>query len=477
MNYVLLAAITLYILMLWVISRITSRKATNDTFFKAENRAPWYMVSFGMIGASVSGVSFVSVPGMVLQADMSYMQTVLGFIPGYFIVAFLLLPIYYKLKLTTIYTYLKQRLGQRSYLTGASFFLLSDLTGAAVKFYVVCIILQQFVFAHLGVPFFLTVPLLIIVIWLYTHKGGINTLVWTDSVQTLCMIVALVLIIYNVCGALDMGLTDAIKAVAADEHSQVFVFDDIKSPHNFLKQFVSGAFIVVVMTGLNQNMMQKNLTCKSLRDAKKDMCSYAFAFVPVNLLFLCLGVLLVMLAQKQGMPLPEHGDDLLTGLVSSGVLGSSTVIFFVIGIIAASFSTVDSALTALTTSFCVDIKGRADDEQLRHRAHKGLSAVFILFILAFHYINSTSVIDAVYILCSYTYGPLLGLFSYGLFTRCSVRDKLVPYICVASPVLCFLLEAICKHFFDYKFGYEMLLLNGFITFVALLLTSKKQPSI
>lgn len=460
--------------MLWVISRITSRKATNDTFFKAENRAPWYMVSFGMIGASVSGVSFVSVPGMVLQSDMSYMQTVLGFIPGYFIVAFLLLPIYYKLKLTTIYTYLKQRLGQRSYLTGASFFLLSDLTGAAVKFYVVCIILQQFVFSHLGVPFFLTVPLLIIVIWLYTHKGGINTLVWTDSVQTLCMIVALILIIYNVCGAMDMSLADACKSIAADEHSRVFVFDDLKSPHNFWKQFVSGAFIVVVMTGLNQNMMQKNLTCKSLRDAKKDMCSYAFAFVPVNLLFLCLGVLLVMLSRKQGLALPTQGDDLLTGFISSGVLGSSTVIFFVIGIIAASFSTVDSALTALTTSFCVDIKGSPDDEQLRRRAHIGMSAVFILFILGFHYLNSTSVIDAVYILCSYTYGPLLGLFGYGLLTHRGVRDRLVPYICVASPVLCFMLDVACKHFFAYKFGYEMLLLNGLITFVALLLTSKKQ---
>jgi len=470
MNYELIAAITLYILLLWVIGHITSRKATNSTFFKAENRAPWYMVSFGMIGTSVSGVSFVSVPGMVISSDMSYMQTVLGFIPGYFIVAFLLLPIYYKLKLTTIYTYLKHRLGQRSYLTGAWFFLLSDMTGAAVKFYVVCIILQQFVFSHIGLPFFLTVPLLIIVIWLYTRKGGISTLVWTDSVQTLCMIAALVLIIYNVCGAMDMSLPDAIKAVAADEHSRVFVFDDIKSPRNFWKQFISGAFIVVVMTGLNQNMMQKNLTCKSLGDAKKDMCSYAFAFVPVNLLFLCLGVMLVLLAGKQGIALPDKGDELLVSFISNGALGSYAVIFFVLGIIAASFSTVDSALTALTTSFVVDIKGRPDDEKLRHRAHKGISLVFVLFILAFHYINSTSVIDAVYILCSYTYGPLLGLFSYGLLTRREVRDKLVPYICVASPVLCFLLDTSCQHFFGYKFGYELLLLNGLLTFIGLLLT-------
>lgn len=474
MNYELLAAVVLYILLLWVISRVTSRKATNDTFFKAENKAPWYMVSFGMIGASVSGVSFVSVPGMTLHSDMSYMQTVLGFIPGYFIVAFLLLPIYYKLRLTTIYTYLTRRLGPRSYKTGAWFFLLSDLTGAAVKFYVVCIILQQFVFSHIGVPFALTVPLLIVIIWLYTHKGGINTLVWTDSVQTLCMIVALVLIIYNVCAAMDMSLADAVKAVAADEHSRVFVFDDLRSPRNFWKQFVSGAFIVVVMTGLNQNMMQKNLTCKSLGDAKKDMCSYAFAFVPVNLLFLFLGVLLILLAGRQGVPLPERGDELLTSFVSGGALGTSAVIFFVIGIIAASFSTVDSALTALTTSFVVDLKERPCDERLRRRAHAGISAVFVLFILAFHYLNSTSVIDAVYILCSYTYGPLLGLFGFGLLTRRGVRDRLVPYICVASPVLCYALDVVCGRFFGYTFGYEMLLLNGLITFTGLLLIPSRR---
>lgn len=471
MECYILLAVLLYVAVLWLMSHVTARKATNSTFFRADRKSPWYMVAFGMIGASVSGVSFVSVPGMVMRTDMTYMQTCLGFILGYFIVAFLLLPVYYRMKLTTIYTYLNRRFGRCSYKTGAAFFLLSDMTGAAVKFYVVCIILQQFVFDALGVPFFLTVPALILLIWLYTHKGGIKTLVWTDSFQTLCMLVALVLIIYKVASALDMGFVDAVKAVAANEHSRVFVFDDFWSTQNFWKQFISGAFIVVVMTGLNQNMMQKNLTCKSLAEAQKDMCAYGFAFVPVNLLFLSLGVLLLLLSERTGAPLPQSGDELLTGFISGGTLGTSALLLFVIGIVAASFSTVDSALTALTTSYCVDIKERADDESLRRRAHVGVSAVFVLFILAFRALNSTSVIDAVYILCSYTYGPLLGLFGFGLLTRRPVRDRLVPYIAVASPLLCLALDYAAQRLCGYKFGYEMLLINGLLTFIGLWLSS------
>lgn len=472
MSCVLILVVLLYVAVLYAMSHVTSRKATNSTFFQADRRSPWYMVAFGMIGASVSGVSFVSVPGMVLKLDMTYMQTCLGFILGYFIVAFLLLPVYYNMGVATIYSYLKERLGRRSYKTGAAFFLLSDMTGAAVKFYVVCIILQRFVLDGLGVPFFLTVPLLTFLIWLYTHKGGIKTLVWTDSFQTLCMLVALALIMWKAADVLGMGLGNAVRAIAADKHSRMFVFDDFRSTQNFWKQFISGAFIVVVMTGLNQNMMQKNLTCKSLREAQKDMCAYGFAFVPVNLLFLGLGILLVQLAAKQGLALPEKGDELLTMFIAQGTLGTSALLLFVLGIVAASFSTVDSALTALTTSFCVDIKERPSDEKLRRRVHIGISAVFVLFILAFHYINSTSVIDAVYILCSYTYGPLLGLFGYGLLTRRSVRDKAVPFICVASPLLCLAVDYVSQQIWNYKFGYEMLLLNGSLTFIGLLLTGK-----
>ncbi len=425
------------------------------------------MVAFGMVGASISGVTFVSVPGMVMKTQMTYLQTCLGFILGYFAVAFLLLPVYYKLNLTTIYTYLGQRQGRRSYKTGAWFFLVSKMTGAAVRFYVVCIILQRFVLDGWGVPFPLTVVVMVALIWLYTRRGGVKTLVWTDTFQTLCMFAALLLIIIHVVEALDMTLPEALSAVAADSHSRIFVMDDWLSKQNFWKQFFSGVFIVIVMTGLDQDMMQKNLTCKSLREAQKDMCAYGVAFVPANLLFMCLGVLLLLLAQRQGVALPQSGDELLPLFAATGRLGSAVVVLFTVGIVAASFSSADSALTSLTTSFCVDICGRNDDERLRKRAHVGVAVVFILFILAFRAINSTSVIDAIYILCSYTYGPLLGLFAYGLLTKRGVNDRVVPYVAVASPVLCYVLNDVVSLTTGYQFGYELLMLNGTLTFVGL----------
>lgn len=462
-----------YFSVLYGLSRLTSARATNETFFRADRKSPWAMVAFGMIGASVSGVSFVSVPGMVARQDMTYLQTCLGFILGYFIVAFILLPVYYRMNLTTIYSYLKQRLGLRSYKTGAAFFLLSDLTGAAVKFYIVCIILQRFLLDAYGVPFFVTVPALMFLIWLYTHKGGIKTLVWTDSFQTLCMLGALILIIINVAGELDMGLADAAKAIAASDYSRVFDFSDWMSPQNFWKQFISGAFIVIVMTGLNQNMMQKNLTCKTLREAQKDVCSYGFAFVPVNLLFLSLGVLLIMLAQKEGTPMPSNSDELLPMFAATGRLGGVVTVLFIIGIVAASASTVDSSLTALTTTYCVDIRERPEDEHLRRQTHFFITLIFIFFIITFRYINSTSVIDAVYILCSYTYGPLLGLFAFGLLTKRKTDDRAVPYIAVASPLICLALDYATSHYTSYRFGYELLMLNGALTFAGLLIKGKK----
>lgn len=452
-------------------SRLTARRSSNDTFYRANRRSPWYMVAFGMVGASISGVTFVSVPGMVMNIQMTYVQTCLGFILGYFAVAFLLLPVYYKLNLTTIYTYLGQRLGLRSYKTGAWFFLVSKMTGAAVRFYVVCIILQRFVLDAYGVPFPLTVVVMVALIWFYTRRGGVKTLVWTDTFQTLCMFGALALIIVHVVGALGMTLPEALSAVAADSHSRMFVFDDWVSKQNFWKQFLSGVFIVIVMTGLDQDMMQKNLTCKTLRDAQKDMCTYGFAFVPANLLFMCLGVLLMLLAQRQGVALPQAGDELLPMFAATGRLGSVVVVLFTVGIVAASFSSADSALTSLTTSYCVDIRGRKDDERLRKRAHLGIAVVFALFILVFRVVNSTSVIDAIYILCSYTYGPLLGLFAYGLLTKRSVNDRVVPYVAVASPIVCYVLNDVVAHATGYQFGYELLMLNGALTFVGLWLLS------
>ena len=463
----ILLTVLAYFAILFAISHLTSRRADNQTFYRANRRAPWYMVAFGMIGASISGVTFVSVPGMVLTSQMTYLQMCLGFIVGYLVIAFVLLPLYYRLNLTSIYTYLGQRLGERSYLTGASFFLLSKMTGAAVRFYVVCIILQQFVFEPAGIPFVVNVVLMVLLIWLYSRRGGIGTLVFTDSFQTLCLFIALILIILAAISQLHLSVGEAIDAVAASPMSRVFVFDDWVSPHHFWKQFLSGAFIAIVMTGLDQDMMQKNLTCKTLRDAQKDMCTYGVAFVPANLLFLTLGVLL---ATYFGDTSTMKGDTLLPAFVErEAVLHASlfTLHLFIIGIVAASFSSADSALTSLTTCFCVDILRKPDNEVLRKKTHIAMCLFFVLFILLFRQLNSTSLIDAIYTLASYTYGPLLGLFAFGLFTKQQPNDRLVPYICIVSPMICYGLDTIAQHLWGYRFGYELLMLNGLLTFLGL----------
>ena len=462
---VIIIAVLFYFALLFAISRWTSRRATNTTFYRADCRSPWYMVAFGMIGASISGVTFVSVPGMVLHTQMTYLQMCLGFILGYVVVAFGLLPLYYRLNLTSIYGYLGQRLGRRSYKTGASFFLLSKMMGAAVRFYVVCIILQRFVFDPMGVPFVLTVVGMVMLIWLYTRHGGMKTLVWTDSFQTLCLFVALLLIIYKVTKDLGLTMGEAVTMIDKNALSRVFVFDDWVSKQYFWKQFASGVFIVLVMTGVDQDMMQKNLTCKTLRGAQKDMCTYGVAFLPANLLFLSLGVLLAMWAQQSGLSLPANGDDLLPTYVSQA--GMLVMVLFTLGIVAASFSSADSALTSLTTIYCVDIKERAADEGLRKRVHLAMCGLFVLFILLFKTVNSTSLIDAVYIIASYTYGPLLGLFAYGLLTHKEVNDRWVPYIAIASPLLCYAIDWGTGQITGYHFGYELLMLNALITFVGL----------
>ena len=469
---VIIVTILAYFCILLVFSRFTSRRATNSTFYRADRRSPWYMVAFGMIGASISGITFVSVPGMAVKTDMTYLQMCFGFIFGYLIVAFVLLPVYYRLNLTTIYTYLQTRLGQRAYKTGSSFFLLSKLIGATVRFYVVCIILQRFVLDQLGIPFLVTVVFMVGLIWLYTRKGGIKTLVWTDSFQTLCMFLALILIIFHVMTALHLNLNQAVTAIANDSHSRVFIWQDWASKQNFWKMFLSGIFIVIVMTGLDQDMMQKNLTCRSLREAQKDMCSYGLAFVPANLLFLSLGILLMMLSHREGIAIPCATDDLLPMFAATGSLGSLVIVLFTIGIVAASFSSAASAMTALTTTWCVDIMEKKDDERLRKRTHLGFALLFVVFILAFKALNSTSVIDAIYIICSYTYGPLLGLFAFGLFTRWQVKDCYVPYIAIISPVICFAIETVTRQTTGYEFGYELLMVNGLLTFVGLYLCRK-----
>jgi Na+/proline symporter len=471
----IIVIICIYFAALMLISRLTQRRADNQTFFRAERRSPWYMVAFGMVGASISGVTFVSVPGMVLSSQMTYLQVCLGFIVGYLAVAFVLLPVYYRLNLTSIYMYLGQRLGHYSYQTGAWFFLLSKMVGAAIKFYVVCMVLQKFVFDALDVPFVVSVLMLVLLIWLYTRKGGVRTLVFTDVFQTLCLFTALLLIIYMVMRQMDFSFSDMLNAVYTDGRSRIFEFDDWASPQYFWKQFLSGVFIVIVMTGLDQDMMQKNLTCRTLHEAQKDMCSYGVAFVPANLLFLSLGVLLAMYFGPEAAQM--KGDTLLpTFIQATSTIHYSlfTIHLFVIGIVAASFSSADSALTSLTTSYCVDIRRKPDDERLRKRTHLAMCLFFVLFILLFRSLSSTSLIDAIYTLAGYTYGPLLGLFAFGLFTSRRPDDRWVPYVCIASPLLCYALDAATQHLWAYRFGYELLMLNGLLTFAGLWLTQNSR---
>lgn len=465
---IILLTILLYFVVLTFYSRfVTGRKSSNETFFRGNRKSPWYMVAFGMVGASISGITFVSVPGMVMKSGMAYLQTCIGFIFGYIAVAFILLPIYYRLNLTTIYSFLRDRVGQSGYKTGASFFLLSKMTGAAARFYVVCILLNDYVIGPMcpSVDKALLFPVIIIamvaLIWLYTKSGGIKTLVWTDTLQTTCMFTALLLIIYNVVSYLGMDASEAASAVWNSPNGLSSV------SFNFVS-IISGMFIVIVMTGLDQDMMQKNLTCRSLRDAQKDMCTYGVAFVPANLLFMCLGVLLILLTSKMGMQLPASGDDLLPMFAATGILGTPVIVLFTIGIMAASFSSADSALTALTTTYCVDICERPSDERLRHRVHVAMAIIFAVCILAFKAFNSTSLIDAIYIMCSYTYGPLLGLFTYALTSRKQPqKQRFIPYICIASPLICYALDTICTNYFSYHFGYELLMINGALTYLGL----------
>lgn len=481
-GFFILLTVALYFALLLAVSGLAGKRhADNDAFFRGNRQSPWYIVSFGMIGASLSGVTFVSVPGMVQTIDMTYMQTCMGFFFGYLIIAHILLPLYYRLNLTSIYTYLGKRFGQHSYKTGASFFLLSKTLGAAARLYLVCIILQHFVFDAYHIPFAVTAIGTVVLIWLYTRKSGIRSIVWTDSLQTFCLLLALGLILYQTASFVGSDFKGIWKAIQENSHSRIFVFDDWQSKQNFFKQFFSGIFITIVMTGLDQDMMQKNLSCRNLKEAQKNMYCYGLSFVPVNYLFLCLGILLTLAASHLHIELPAKGDDLLPTFAAGGYLGYTVLVLFTVGIIAAAFSSADSALAALTTSFCIDLLNiekypENQAQRIRKGAHLFISTVFILCILAFEAIGSPSVIDTIYILASYTYGPLLGLFCFGLFTKMKPIDTKVPYIAIASPIVCYLTDKIVFQTTGYQFGYEMLMLNGLLTFIGLtVLSIKKFP--
>ncbi len=475
----ILLIIASYFGLLILISFLTGKeKESNDTFFKAKRQSPWYVVAFGMIGASLSGVTFISVPGWVEASQFSYMQVVLGYIIGYGIIGLVLLPLYYRLNLTSIYTYLDQRFGNYSYKTGASFFLLSRIVGASFRLFLVANVLQVIMFDEMGIPFWVTVTITILLIWLYTFKSGIKTIVWTDTFQTLFMLIAVGVGIYQVHQSLNIGDGSLISYISDSSLSRTFFFDDYKSSNYFWKQFISGAFIAVVMTGLDQDMMQKNLTCKSLKDAQKNMFWFTLVQTLVVFVFLCLGLLLTMYARENGID--AHGDDLFA-VLSKNYLGTGVFVFFLIGLIAAAYSSADSALTSLTTSFSVDIlqieKNYTEVQQIqiRKRIHILISFILILVIIAFKYIiKDESVIAKLFVFAGYTYGPLLGLYSFGLFTKWKIKDKLVPLIAILSPVLSYLISFYSEKWFDFEFGFFVLILNGLLTFLGLVLIRSKQ---
>lgn len=462
-----------YFLLLLLVGRLVGGKGDNDTFFRAGRQSPWWAVAYGMIGASISGVTFVSVPGMVGATQFTYLQTCMGFFLGYVFVACFLLPVYYRMNLTSIYTYLDKRLGLSSYITGASFFFLSKLAGASIRLYLVCSILQHFIFDGLGVNFVATAALVLLLIWLYTMYSGIKTIVWTDCLQTTVLLVSLVLIITQACRGMGLSLGEACSRVWSDPMSRIFDFGDPQGRQYFWKQFLSGIFIPIVMTGLDQDMMQKNLTCKTLRQSQLNMCLNGLFYVPVNLLFLMLGGILLLMCAQMGLQVPAAGDELLPTLCSSGLLGQASMACFTIGIVAAAFSSADSALTSLTTCFCVDLARKPNSVWFRCVAHFGIACSLLLVILVVRAVGSSSVIDAVYTVCGYTYGPLLGLFAFGMLTRRKPRAWFVPIACVVSPVVCFAMDWAVRTYTTYRFGYELLMVNGLLVFLLLLLSSTK----
>ncbi len=469
-----LMVIVLYFgILLWVSHWVSAKKENdNATFFQANRQSKWWLVAFGMIGTSISGVSFVSVPGWVTATHFNYLQMVLGFFFGYIFIARVLLPIYYKLNLISIYTYLQKRFGNRGYKTGAFFFIVSKIIGAGVRLYLVALILQKTLFDTWNIPFYLSVALLVLLIWLYTRRSGIKTVVFTDTIQTFVLLTALVLIVVKTVQLIELPFNDIIHQLAKSPNTDIFVFNDWQSKQFFWKQFLSGMFIPIVMTGLDQDQMQKNLTCRNLKEAQKNMYWYGMAFLPINFIFLTLGALLLILAQQNGIILPTKSDEILP-FFAANYLGNGVFLLFIIGIVAATFSSADSALTSLTTSFSIDIleinkiKDKKKSNKLRKQIHFLLSILFIFVIIFIDKFNKTNIIDTIYTIVGYTYGSLLGLYAFGLFTKMKTNDKTIPYIAIVAPIICFILNFLSTTFLNYSLGYELLILNGSITFIGL----------
>jgi SSS family transporter len=461
------------------VSWYTSRKADNADFFIAGRQSPWILVAIGMIGASLSGVTFISIPGAVgaggSNQAFSYMQMVFGYLLGYMVIAHVLMPLYYRLNLTSIYSYLEQRFGFFSYKTGAAYFLLSRIIGASFRLYLVAIVLQQFVMAPFGIPFWGTVAITILLIWVYTFQGGIKTIVWTDTLQTVCMLTAVVLTIFAIGDALEQDISGLISLIQNSDYAQLFFFEGgWADPNNFFKQFVSGALITVVMTGLDQDMMQKNLSCRTLGEAQKNVYLFSVILVFANLLFLTLGALLYIYAASIGLEIPEKTDQLYPTLALLH-LSPTIGIVFILGLIAAAYSSADSALTALTTSFCVDFldfektdKTEEEKKKTRWAVHIGFSLILLTVILIFDALSNDAVINELFKIAGYTYGPILGLFVFGMFTNRQLRDKFVIPVCIVAPIVSYFINNNSAELFGgFQFGFLIIALNGLITFLGL----------
>ena len=496
-----LGVIVLYFFMVFSVSWWTTRRRDRDTetFYRGDRKSPWWVVAIAMIGTSISGVTYVSVPGMVEAKQMSYIQMVIGFVCGYFAVAYILLPLYYRLGLSSIYVYLEQRYGRYAHKTGAAFFLLSKYLGCAVRMYLTAVVLQLVLFDQLGVPFGLSVACIMLIVWLYSFRGGVKTLVWTDLLQTLCLLAAMIGFVICISSAMGLDFRGLCDTITDSPMSKVWFFDDANDTRYFWKQFLGGMFTTIAMTGLDQDMMQKNLSCKSLKEAQKNMVSYGFGFLPVNIIFLSLGILLYMYAREMGVD--KSGDELFpylaTGInptTGQPFLPLIVSVLFVLGLVAAAFSSAGSAVTALTTAIMVDFLRKAPGEEESLKSSKGLrglrgsiegksfwvhiinSIMMGFMIYLFHLLASGSVINAVYVVASYTYGPLIGLFFFGMFTKCKVKDGWwIPMICIVSPLICWILDQNSEAWFNgYKIGYEMLLINGALTALGLLAASLKK---
>ena len=472
-SILLVSVIIAYFILLFFISYLTGKNDSNETFFLGNRNSPWYIVAYGMIGTTLSGITFISVPGWVASSQFSYLQMVFGFFVGYIVVARILLPLYYRLELTSIYTYLRDRFGYYSYKTGSSFFIISRTIGASFRLFLIASVLQFALFDSWNIPFYITVIITISLIWLYTYRSGMKTIIWTDTLQTTFMLATVFIICYSLINKMNINFSDVFSLINNSEYSKVFFFDDLSNKKYFFKQFFSGMFMAIVMTGLDQDQMQKNLSCRNLKDAQKNMLVFSSILIFVDLIFLCLGALLYIYTDTFNLVIPENADMLFPNIALNSGLPSYVGILFIIGIIAAAYSSADSALTSLTTSFCVDIlefEKQDPKKQVitRKYIHLLMSVILLCVILVFNTINDQSVIKSLFIVAGYTYGPLLRMFAFGLFTKINVNDKWVPFVAILSPIICYIIQLY------YAFGFELLILNGIITFIGLLVISKRK---